>query len=266
MTTLTDTQLLAVAKITGTHPLPGILTVTPHHESARRQRDAEHAAIDELIGSGSLDPEGNPVADLAAALHILALPERRLIAHIYSDAGIRRICLARKGFQHALAIRSELGTEIHTVYADADPATLAAPFRTALGTKPGARIPCFSAPSAQLKEYLDTLSRGYSHPAGRIGLSEREALEFATAMRHCRGCAEIVAYGHRDGVATRSRGAVAVYDTDAGRIVASPSLAPDGRVWSTFAPGSDHRLRQSISMLIETLPEGRWLPPTTDSQ
>ncbi|WP_280194764.1 ESX secretion-associated protein EspG, partial [Nocardia farcinica] len=93
-----------------------------------------------------------------------------------------------------------------------------------------------------------------------LGVAERDAPRYGLAFESCRAYAEIVAYAHVDGVTTRPPCAAVVYETGRGRIVVAPGIAPDQQVWSTVTPGTDHRVAQAISGLIETLPGGRWLP------
>jgi hypothetical protein len=99
----------------------------------------------------------------------------------------------------------------------------------------------------------------FTQVAYGLGVAEREAIEFGLVMAGCHTHAEIVAHAYDEGVTTRAAGSVAVYDTARGRVVASPGAAPDRRVWSTFTPGTDHRVAQAISALVATLPGGRWM-------
>ncbi len=261
MTTVTNDGLLAAAEILGLRSLPVVLAVSPRQETVSAFREARRVAMAELSATGSIDANGDVTDDLATALIILSRPDRQLVARIVAAQGVRRVCVARRGAAHVLAVRDSDGIEVSTVWADERPAMLAGLLRRALPSCPPAEVVAFSAPSALLHERLDAALRSadFADVAYGFGVAERDAVEFGMAMATCRTHAEITAYRHDEGIATRSAAAAGVYDTDRGRIIAGPSLTADAEVWSTFAPGSDHRLAQAISGVIGSLPGGEWM-------
>ncbi|MEV6135814.1 ESX secretion-associated protein EspG [Nocardia sp. NPDC051990] len=262
MTTVTNDGLLAVSDLLGVQTLPLVLGVGPQQDSVEAWNAAREDALADLRGAGLVDKYDDVAPELADALRILAKPERELAARVYTESGVRQVCLARRGSEHALASRTGDAFEVRTTWADDDATALARPVLDALGLCPPAAIPSVSAPVDELRERLDaaTGSSDYTQILYGLGVDTRDAIEFGLAMSSCHAHAEIVAYAYDDGTTTRTSGAVAVYDTSRGRIVASPGAAPDLRVWSTFTPGTDHRIAQAISALIESLPGGRWMP------
>ncbi|WSG58799.1 ESX secretion-associated protein EspG [Nocardia sp. NBC_01730] len=262
MPTMTNDGLLAVSGILGVQTLPLVLGVGPQQDSVQAWTAAQQEAIDGLRDSGLVDSYDEVDTDLAAALHILSQPDRELVARIHTEAGTRRVCLARRASKHAVATRIGDVFDVRTTWADDDGAALARPVLDALGACPPARTVSFSAPSDQLRERFDRAveSSDYTQVLYGLGIEERDAIEFGLAISSCFAHAEVVAYAYDDGATTQSSGAVAVYDTSQGRIVASPGASPDLRVWSTFTPGSDHRIAQAISALVRSLPGGRWMP------
>ncbi|WP_342213049.1 ESX secretion-associated protein EspG [Nocardia neocaledoniensis] len=62
------------------------------------------------------------------------------------------------------------------------------------------------------------------------------------------------------GLPPAPRGGGGVYPPARGGIVGAPMPAPDGQVWSTITPGTDHRLTQAVGALLEGLPGGGWRP------
>ncbi|MEU8896855.1 ESX secretion-associated protein EspG [Nocardia sp. NPDC048505] len=262
MTTMTNDGLLAVSDLLGVQTLPLVLGVGPQQDSAAAWQAARDQAMADLRGAGLVSTYDDVATDLADALFVLAKPERELAARIYTEAGVRQVCVARRGSQHAVATRDGDVFEVGTMWCDGGGEALARPVLAVLGRAEGAAIPSISAPVDELRERLDeaTRSSDYADVFYGRGVAERDAIEFGLAMSSCHAHAEIVAYAYDDGVTTRTSGAVAVYDTSRGRIAASPGAAPDLRVWSTFTPGTDHRIAQAISALIETLPGGRWMP------
>ncbi|WP_225729878.1 MULTISPECIES: ESX secretion-associated protein EspG [unclassified Nocardia] len=262
MTTVTNDGLLALADRLGVQTLPLVLSVGPQQDSFEAWTEAQRNAETQLKAAGLIDGYGEVTPELADALFTLAQPDTELIARVFTGAAPVRICVARRGEQHALAVRTGDDFDIRTVWADGSGAVLIRPLLDALGPGKPADVVNFSAPSDELSERLSAArtSADFTDAVYALGVAERDAPAYGLAFASCHAYAEIVACIHEDGVTTRPPGAVAVYDTERGRIVAAPGIAQDQQVWSTVTPGTDHRIAQAISALIELLPGGRWLP------
>ncbi|WP_216893723.1 ESX secretion-associated protein EspG [Nocardia alni] len=262
MIRLSNDEFLAVAALLGVREFPVALAVGPRQDTAEALLDARRVALRGLGAAGVVDEYGDVAADLAAVLRILARPDRQLVARIVGVHGVRRVCVVRRAAEHALVIRDSEALEVSTVWADESPASLARVLCRGLPSCPPAVIAAFGAPSRLLAQRLDeaTGSVDFTDIAYGCGVVERDAVEFGRIMASCRMRAEILAYRHEDGVAARSAGAAAVYDSQYGRIIAGPSSTSAGETWSTFAPGSEHRLAQAIAGIIGSLPGGRWMP------
>ncbi len=262
MAAVTNDAVLVVCDVLGVQTLPTVLDVGPRQDRVADFADARAQALLALRDAGLVDAYDDVDADLGAALYILAAPEREIAARVVTETGVRRICLARRGAGHAIAVREGDDLDITTTWAEEDGAALARPILAALGACPPADIPTFSLPADELARRFDGAESGpdFTGVPYELGVTDKAAIEFGMAMAECRAHAEIVAYLHEDGVTTRSSGAVAVFDTARGRIAASPGTAADLRVWTTVTPGSDHRVAQAISQLVGTLPGGRWMP------
>ncbi|GAA3697184.1 ESX secretion-associated protein EspG [Gordonia hankookensis] len=230
----------------------------------------DHAAAtvgaDQTIGELGLLDGGEPTGWLAAALRVLSAPERQLEIRTMPASpgptgGIQRICLARNGHDHVLARRE--GSRIEIGRPAVTQATeLGAIVAREFGEAVGADIAGFSAPADELATRLAHCrnSNDTADALHALGAPSSDAIAMASALMSCHARSEIVAVSWTGGACAQSSGALAVFDTDRGRIVASPSKSPDGRVWTTLSPGSGHRIGQAIGLLIETLPEGRWMP------
>lgn len=262
MTTLTNDSLLAVADRLGVQTLPLVLAVGPRQDTFEAWRAARDAAVDELAAAGLLDAYGDVEPGLADAVHILAQPEAELVARSYGDDDPRRICLARRGTGHAGAVRIGSTFEITTSTIDGSDRELARLLLAALPPCAPAEIAAVSVVAEELAMRLDgaATSSQYVDAMYALGIDAHQATVLGAAFGTCRGYTEIVALVHHDGLTTRAPGAVAVYDTARGRIVVAPSTAPDGQVWSTITPGTDHRLTQAVGALLEGLPGGGWQP------
>lgn len=91
-----------------------------------------------------------------------------------------------------------------------------------------------------------------------IPVSARPVVEAVFTGR--RSYVEIVAGEHRDGHRVSTEVGVSVVDSEAGRILVSPSKAFDGEWVSTFAPGTAAAIAAAVDRLIATLPHGSWFP------
>ncbi|WP_330179062.1 ESX secretion-associated protein EspG [Nocardia sp. NBC_01503] len=261
MTTLTSDAVLAVADALGVQTLPAVLALRPRQTEHARLLAARAAVLPDLRERGLLDHDGNVLDDdLTTALFALARPERQLVLRIRREGTVHRLCLVRRGLDHAVAIRVGEELDVRTVWGDEDPAVLARPLLTALGSCPPADIPVLTAATAELRRRFDDGETGHTSVAYHLGMSEADAVTLGSALRQWNSLAELVCYSYRDGRAARSPATAAVYDTAVGRIIGGGSVAADGRAWTTLAPGSDRRFAHVIAAQIESLREGRWMP------
>ncbi|MFE3188697.1 ESX secretion-associated protein EspG [Nocardia sp. NPDC059240] len=261
MITLTNDGLIALAGCLGVQTLPLVLSIGPQQNSYHDWERAQHDARTDLRAQRIVDDHGDVDGDTATALFTLAQPNRELAMRVQTDAGPVRVCVARRAENHAVAVRHGDLIDIHPVWSDGSGESLARPLLDVLGYCPPVDLAAFSAESTDVAERFDaaTTSEDYASTVYHLGVSDSDATGYGLALSSIHAYAEIVAYAYADGVTDRSSGAVAVYDTARGRLVAAPGVAPDQQLWSTLTPGSDHRIAQSITALIELLPGGRWL-------
>ncbi|GGK98682.1 ESX secretion-associated protein EspG [Nocardia jinanensis] len=263
MRSITNDALLAVAEHLGVQTLPPVLAVGPRQDRYEEFRAARDHATAGLHADGIINRHGEVDTELADALLILAQPECELVARSYTADITTRVCVARRATHHAVAVR--IGEEYHigTIWCDGSPAALTAPLLAALGACDPADAPGFSAPTGELAIKLDNADHtdGYTNALYALGSNEREARILGSAFGSCRGFTEIVTCTHTDGVTTRAPGAVAIYDTARGRIVAAPLVSLDQQIWTTLTTGTDHRITQAVAALLEGLPGGGWPTP-----
>ncbi|MFC9661374.1 ESX secretion-associated protein EspG [Nocardia sp. NPDC127606] len=260
MTTLTNDSLLAVAERLGVQTLPLVLAVGPQQDTIDAWQAARDSAVAELTAGGVFDGYGDVEPGLAEAMFTLTAPEAELVARSYGEAEQRRICLARRGSQHAVAARTGSSFEVWAPGIDGSDRELTRLLLTTLPTCPQADITTVSVSADDLSRRLDAASStsDYVDAMYALGIDAHEATVLGAAFGSCHGYTEITASVHHDGLTTLAPGAVAVYDTARGRIVVAPMTAPDGQVWATITPGTDHRLTQAIGALLEGLPGGGW--------
>nr|WP_228537058.1 ESX secretion-associated protein EspG [Nocardia sp. XZ_19_231] len=257
---MTNDSLLAVAERLGVQTLPLVLAVGPQQDTIDAWQAARDSAVAELTAGGVFDGFGDVEPGLAEAMFTLTAPGAELAARCYGEDGQRRICVARRGSQHAIAVRTGSSFELSAPAIDGSDRELTRLLLTALPACPQAEIATVSVAADELSRRLDEASTtsDYVDAMYALGIDAHVATVLGAAFGSCRGYTEITAFVHHDGLTTRAPGAVAVYDTARGRIVVAPMTAPDGQVWSTITPGTDHRLTQAIGALLEGLPGGGW--------
>ncbi len=225
-------------------------------ETAQRLSDREN---DAAIAALDLVDHDEPVPWLATVLRVLSRPEREIEMRSFTETGVRRICLARSGYEHVLAER--VGDRLDLAVVEiADLDAVADLLRSRFDDATPCEFTSFSVPTDEL---VDGLGRSGSateitDALYTLGAPLSDAVVISSAFASCRVRTEIVASANEDGRFSRSSGALAVFDTARGRIVSSPSKSPDGRVWTTLSPGSGHRIAQAVRLLTETLPDGTW--------
>ncbi|MCF3940275.1 ESX secretion-associated protein EspG [Gordonia tangerina] len=241
---------------------PVVLDLWPTHADGD-DLDAIRAAADREIAQRGLIDAGEPVAWLATALRVLRTPERQLEIRTMGTgaAEIRRTCVARSGHDHVIARRAgeQVDLRLVSVTGESEVGSLVA---RELDVVEPLEFGGLSAPATELTERLTDCHGANDiadalHALGAVG---SDAVVLASALTCCHTRSEIVAVSWSSSGSTQSCGALAIFDTDRGRVVASPSKSPDGRVWTTLSPGGAHRIAQAVGLLIETLPDGRWMP------
>ena len=264
---LSQDQIDYLASILDLQTWPSVLAVGPRHEFVYQREKAWAVAASNLYAAGLLTDDPDPAVGVsvteavAEALAILSRPDVFLEIRCHHDTSTRRMCLARRGDHHVLASSTESGLLFRDIPigTDADVGQLVARL---LDPSDAAQVSQVSVSADELQRRLDGAQSAadYSDALHAMGVAAADAATYAVAFDTCCGHTEIVAIECAAGRMRRSAGAVAVYDTARGRIVAGPSMSPDGQIWSTLSPGTGYRISQAVSLLMETLPARRWLP------
>lgn len=262
---LTDNHLDHLGSVLGHQTWPVVLAIEPRYDHASAREAALSAAAVELATLGIIcdDPHApaGVTEPLANALSVLSNPEMLIEVRVFGPTGGGRSCLARRGAVHVLARRTDTGVQVRdvAVHSAIDVGAIVA---KVVGPAEAPALPTFSAPAEELRMRLDRArtAADYSDALHAMGGSDHVAAVYAAAFESCSGHVEIVAIETGSGGSVRSAGAVAIYETARGRVLAGPSKSPDGRIWTTLSAGSPHRISQAVGLLAETLPSGRWLP------
>ncbi|MFW0783831.1 ESX secretion-associated protein EspG [Gordonia sp. CPCC 206044] len=238
---------------------PTVLDLSPRHDTVEAYREGAANADAELRAAGVLGSEGID-DDFHLALRIVSDPDAELQVRVFGEDGVRRISLTRRGHDHVLVLRYGESITVETVSVDGI-SSAAQKIVSCVGEADAADIASVSVLTDELVGRLDaaTTSADYAEALYALGVDQQEAMKLGTGLADCRGYIEIVAYESWEGRTQQSSGAVAIYETARGRVVGSPSVSPDGQMWTTLSAGSGHRIKQAIGLLVETLPSGRWL-------
>ncbi|MFC7753909.1 ESX secretion-associated protein EspG [Tsukamurella soli] len=194
----------------------------------------------------------------------------RLEARVADPLGTRLV-LARRGDQVARAVRRGAIVTVDRPHCDGTGARLAALIEPALP-----RVWCAdhcapaSFPSDDGVELLAVAAaRGRSDGSARapdhsrvaaglraLGVPAPAAAQVGRVLAHADCATEMtLAAGDR-----LLRSTVVVIDSPSGRVVATTVPAADGRLWTSIAEGSAHRIGQGLQRACEELPAGAWLP------
>lgn len=244
---------------------PIVLAIEPGHVDATARAVAHTVAAEQLATAGILcddDYSRSGVTEpLADALSVLANPDMVVEIRRFGADGCERMCLARSADRHVFARRADSALSLGEISVSDDD-ELGGVVAQALGSVDAPHCPSFSAPAEELRMRLDraVTAADYADALHATGAGDHATAIYSAAFESCTGHAEIVAIESRPGRRTQSTGAVAVYDTAKGRIMAGPSMSPEGRIWTTLSAGTHHRISQAVVLLMETLPSRRWMP------
>jgi hypothetical protein len=257
---LSDDELRVAGARIAVEDFPTVLAVRPRHGTAKALDAASDAAHRALVTRG-LIADGVLASDAASLLWALGRPDRELAMRVVTPDGIARVSMVRRGSVGVLARRVGEEFTLRSMVHSVELPVATAALMTGLPHADPAPIDPVGAPLDAMTECLNG-----AHDAQRLadriralGSERRAAALLGSALASRVAFAEIVYYPlTRDhDRLLRTRGAVAVFYTKRGRIVAAPSAAPNGELWVTLKTGSDHTITQAIGQLIGLSTE-RW--------
>ncbi|MEV6341010.1 ESX secretion-associated protein EspG [Nocardia vinacea] len=254
---------LLLQQLVGIDSYPPVLALLPN---IYRPEDRER--VDAVVGAqltevGVLeDGRVHPVVE--QWLRCLYRPDVELVARIL-DAGwddepqaMLRLSLVRAGETHVLAVRSDDHVVIQSVFQpDRQLGTLTAAITAALGPLPALRFDPITATPEQFGEVPDDPDER-RRALVELGAEPRTAGMLSRVIDEVVRRAEVLVLEHHDGREAQPEASVSVLDTQSGRIIVTPSIAMDGQLWSTYAPGDDAALHAGIGALVDLLPSRSW--------
>lgn len=257
---VTDDELQLIGSRTGVTEFPVVLAIRPRHGTTDQLERARTGARRCLAERGLIAADDTVYPALADALHTLRRPRRELAVRLVTPDGTARISVARSGDSCVSARRVRNELHLRMIDAATDPAAMTRAVLAELPAADPAQFDPFGAPVTELAHCLDGThdARELIDRLRTVGASHRSAMALGAAFASRVAFAEIVCHV-LDPVAdrvVRTAGAVAVLYTKRGRLVSAPSMSPSGQLWATLKPGTNHRLTQAVSQLIELAPGG----------
>lgn len=256
---VTEDELRVVAQRVGIQSLPSVLAIRLRHSTD----EALDAAIDRATGmlvSRGLIVDGMVADELLELLQVLQRPDRELAMRVVTPDGIARVSVARRGTRLVMARRIGDDVELRGIAGEARLDAAVAALVAELPRSEAAQITPVGAPHQEMRERLSG-THDSAELADRIralGADSQTAMLLGSALGSRAAFAEIVYYAlsTNDDRIARAPAAIGVFYTKRGRIVGAPSASPNGQIWSTLKPGSDHTIGQAVRQLVELSDEG----------
>ncbi|WP_280233659.1 ESX secretion-associated protein EspG [Nocardia cyriacigeorgica] len=254
---------LVLQSLVGIESYPLVLALHPNIYDEDDHARVHAVVLDQLAEAGIVE-DGRVLPVVARWLRCLYRPDTEMAVRVV-DTGfggesqaMLRMSLVRQGDTHVLAARNDDHVTIQSVFHEGDGLeTLAAAVSAAVGPCPAAQFEPLTATAEQLNDM----------PADQS--EHRQALLELGAHRHTAGVlsrvhnevvrrTEIVMFEYHDGGTAEPKVSANVLDTPSGRIVVTPSVAMDGRLWCTYLPGDDAAVHAAVAALVELLPGRSW--------
>lgn len=248
--------LIRLGRAGGVCTWPSVLDLNSPAAEAEESRDR----IEEMRAIGLVDALTRPTPWTEATLAVLGKPEAQIDICITDETVVHRACLARRGPDHVFAVRCGDTIELSAPRI-VDLEDIGRVVGSVFGPAEAARFAGISVPAGELRDRLDRCEcvDDYTACFCAVGATRSDARTMSLAFETCHARGELVATTTVDGVRTESSGTVSVYDTDHGRIIAEPSIARDGRMWTTIAPGSCERMGHAVNQLLDTMRGPGWM-------
>lgn len=244
-------ELQLCGDLLGLEQLPVVLGRGPQSPDTESWTASIAAARMALVRRELLDGADCVTDELEGLLHVLGNPAHEIAARRIDEGGMRRLCLAsdRRGTRVYATRGPREDSAVALGLSESDGASL----RAFLGEEPPLNLVPGNAPLRALQEGLAAAEgfAGCVHALEVAGIAEPQAALIAEVLATATAFTEIVTIVHSSGQASATPAAMVIYDSPAGRIVATPHRAPDSALWVTFAPGTWGRVARGLRALDE---------------
>lgn len=260
---LTAGQAWLIAERTGAGSYPWVLAVTPPCRDAAERVAFEVRELATLDRLGIASVTAGAVAvdsRVARWVHVVCRAAQWLELRFVTPAStVLRGVVARRGTETVVALRAGELLTLSSVGID-HPHALVPVLTAGLQGRPPAGFDSFALPAQAGARADERIRSGAALPEilDFLGVPASAHEPVTAAFGPHRSYVEIVAGEHRDGHRVSTDVGIGIVDTPAGRLLVSPSKAPDGQWISTFAPGTPDAIAVAVTALTRLLPTGAW--------
>ncbi|MBF6295942.1 ESX secretion-associated protein EspG [Nocardia amamiensis] len=236
--------------------VPVVLNARGRYDNMTDHRTAMDAAAESLI-QRELLLDDVVHSDLENRLRALNRPHWIIALRLVVDGWVSRFCLAKGVDLPVVALRGRDSYVIDEAGIDL-PATVLA----ALGYAEPLELYGMNVPTEELATIFGDTGDAAATAArlAKAGNPPSDAKTLAAALVEIHSYAEIVGVVYGDGTRDVADNHIAVFNTRAGRFIATASKSDDGVKWSSLSTGTAARLRTAIQDLINSLPEREDFP------
>ncbi|WP_433729505.1 ESX secretion-associated protein EspG [Nocardia sp. CA-129566] len=236
--------------------LPVVLQAMGSYDNVT-DHDAAMAVAAQSLTDRELLIDGAVHRELEDRLRALYRPHWVVAVRLIVEGQVSRMCLAKGDDLVAVALRGPHSYVIDQVEED-----LPAPILAALGPAEALELTGMNAPTEHLVPIFDDAGDATATAARltKIGNPPRDAQVLASAMVQIHSHTEIVGIIYGDGTKDYADNHIAVFNTRAGRFIATASVSDDGTKWTSLSSGTPARLRTALLDLINSLPEREEFP------
>ncbi|MBF6465544.1 ESX secretion-associated protein EspG [Nocardia beijingensis] len=195
--------------------------------------------------------------DLENRLRALNRPHWIIALRLIVDGWVSRFCLAKGDDLEVVALRGQDSYVIDEAGNDLPGTVLAA-----LGYAEPLELYGMNAPTEELATIFGDTgdAAATAERLTKVGNPAQDAKTLAAALVEIHSFAEIVGVVYGDGTRDMADNHIAVFNTRAGRFIATASKSDDGVKWTSLSSGTPARLRTAVQDLIHSLPEREEFP------
>ncbi|MBF6164383.1 ESX secretion-associated protein EspG [Streptomyces gardneri] len=236
--------------------VPVVLNARARYDNVTDHRAAMDAAA-ESLAQRELILDGALHRDLENRLRALNRPHWIIALRLVVDGWVSRFCLAKGADLPVVALRGQDSYVIDEAGIDLPGTVLAA-----LGYAEPLELYGMNAPTEELATIFGDTgdAAATAQRLTKVGNPTHDAKTLAAALVEIRSYAEIVGVIYGDGTRDVADNHIAVFNTRAGRFIATASKSDDGVKWTSLSSGTPARLRTAVQDLITSLPEREDFP------
>ncbi|MEU4339681.1 ESX secretion-associated protein EspG [Nocardia sp. NPDC023852] len=236
--------------------VPVVLNARGRYDNVTDHKAAMDAAAESLVRRELLIDDVVHL-DLEDRLRALNRPHWVIALRLIVDGYVSRFCLAKSVDLSVVALRGQDSYVIDEAGIDLPGTALAA-----LGYAEPLELYGMNAPTDQLATIFGDTgdAAATAERLTKVGNPAHDARTLAAALVEIHSYAEIVGVVYGDGTRDVTDNHIAVFNTRAGRFIATASRSDDGVKWTSLSSGTTARLRTALQDLINSLPEREDFP------